>query len=121
MKLGYSKTFPLPLTGEWEKIWAEEEFEGTLEQAKARWYAIKKEVQNFHYESKGHDAKIAAEKTITKEEDTPQSTEAKMIGDILLCKSYEKLQDFKFFAEKQKERYPDIFAAYQMMEKKLSK
>lgn len=52
MNVGYSKTFPHPSTGQWEKIWAEEEnFTGTIEEARKVWYAIKREVENFHYES----------------------------------------------------------------------
>lgn len=122
MKIGYSKTFPNTANGEWEKVWAEEDFEGTLDQARSRWYAIKKEVENFHHESKGHDAKVAAEqKSDSKASGTHQSTEAKTIGDILLCKNAEDLFDFKFLAEKQKEKYPDIWTAYQMMDKKLNK
>lgn len=49
------------------------------------------------------------------------SAEAKNIAGILACKDIDELDGFKYLAEKQKEKFPEIWSAYQMMEKKLSK
>lgn len=116
MKLGYSKTFPNVSNGEWEKVWVEEEFEGTLEQARTRWYAQKKEVENFHYESKAHDAKVAAETPIQQKEE-PQSTEAKIIAQIYGCSDLKVLESFKLLSQNNKA----VKAAYEQQFEKLSK
>lgn len=112
MRIGYSKTFPIPATGEWEKIWAEEEFEGTLEDAKKRWYAIKKEVQNFHYESKGHDEKIAVQN-----KGAVLDENGVAIAEIMLCKSIEELETYKLPATQSKA----VKAAYNNRLKQLQK
>lgn len=94
MKVGYSKTYPIPVTGEWEKIWVEEDFEGTLEDARKRWYAIKKEVENFHFESNK-----AAEKQVIA---SPENEEAKTIAEIFLCPDLVTLKTYDVVSKKHK-------------------
>lgn len=88
MKIGYSKTYPIIGKEQWEKIWCEEEFEGTIEDARKHWYSMKKEVENFHYESNK-----AAEKEIKV---SPETEEGKTIAEILLCNDLPALETYKY-------------------------
>ncbi len=113
----YSKTFPHPVSGQWEKIALEAEVTPD-EDIKICLYSLKKQIENFHYESKGSDDKKAAE--IVRQPDTPQSTEARIIAQILQCEYLETdtkkgisgLDSFKLLAGNNKA----IKAAYDMQE-----
>ncbi len=66
-KVFFFKTYPNPITGNWEKVGVE----GSLqpgEDARSALYEAKKTVENFHYESNGVDRKnevIQVQKTRT--------------------------------------------------------
>ena len=77
-------------------------------------YEGKKTVRAFFHESLGQDKKAAAE-IQTKEPDTPQSTEAKIIAQIYGCSDLKVLETFKKLAV----TYPTVKAAYEQQEQKL--
>lgn len=110
MKVGYSKTYPIASNGTWEKIWAEEEFEGSIEDARKRWYAQKKEVENFHFESNK-----AAEKQEKEVEESPKTTEAKIIAQIYGCTDLKVLESFRLLSN----NYKSVKAAYEQRQLKL--
>lgn len=93
MKVGYSKTFPNLANGQWVKVWAEEDQPGTIEDARKTWYAIKKEVENFYYESTKADEKKFEAVKITPEGKT-------YIGDqIKSCKELKVLESYKMIVK----------------------
>lgn len=61
MKIGYSKTYPISISGQWEKIWLEDEVSGTEEDVRNKLYSLKRQVESFHYESNAAEKKKQAE------------------------------------------------------------
>ena len=107
----YWETFPLP-NGGWRKLVVETLLEpgDTVRDA---FYAGQKEVRQYHYESKGHDDKIAVE---SKEPETAQSTEAKIIAQIYGCTDLKVLESFKLLSN----NYKSVKAAYEQQLNKLN-
>ena len=92
----YFHTFPNPITGQWIKIGLEAEIEEG-ETARQVLYAIKKETNEFFYESKGHEEKVAAEKKgATLDED------GKTVAGIMLSKDLAELKTFEALSKKTK-------------------
>jgi len=113
MKIGYSKTYPLPASGCYEKIWLEDEIENCdMEVVRNAQYALKKQVESFHFESNK-----AAEKQLRVEPENPQTTEAKIIAQIYGASDLKVLESFKLLSSK----YPTVKAAYEQQFEKLSK
>lgn len=97
----YSKTFPHPVNGQWVKVALEAETTPD-DDVRNCLYDLKKQIENFYHESTKHDEKVASEqKTVP---DTPQSTEAKDIADILLCKDLKELKTFETFVNGSKSK-----------------
>lgn len=120
MKIGYSKTFPVIGKDQWEKIWIEDEVQGTEEDARKALYALKKQVENFHYESN----KAADKQATEAKEEPPQTTEAKIIAQIYGITDLKVLGTFALLAAKDREKKGEkgnISAAYQQQLEKLSK
>lgn len=103
MKIGYSKTYPIIGKDQWEKIWIEDEVTGTEEDARKALYALKRQVESFHYES--NKAAEKEEKVIEVDVRTP---EEKMIAQINEINDIKVLESFELLAK----RYPAIQAAY---------
>lgn len=104
MKIGYSKTYPITHNGTWEKIWIETEITGTEEDARKELYSLKKQVENFHYESNKAAEKQLAE--VKKEE--PKSQEEKIIAQIKEITDSKVLEGFSLLAKK----YPNVQLVY---------
>lgn len=95
-KILYSKTFPHPANGQWEKVALEAEITPD-EDVRSCLYALKKEVEQFHYQSLGHDEKIATEqKTAALDEN------GVAIAEILLCKTIKDLKGFELMVKNSK-------------------
>lgn len=116
-KLGYSKTYPILNIGVWEKIWIEEEVPIEADTRKCL-YELKKQVENFHFESNKADEKKAEEKRnelkssmeITPEGDT-------YIGEqIKSCKEIKVLESYKFIVKGK----PELETAYNNRLKELT-
>lgn len=137
MKIGYSKTFPLHGKDQWEKIWIEDEapididfanynekeIEDAMLHVRKIQYALKKQVENFHYESKGAEEKqmgthiipdrnwntnpytyqeVAGVMNLSLEEQIQSCTDKKVLESYrLLVKNNPKLE--KIYLEKLKE------------------
>lgn len=114
MKIGYSKTYPLLSSGCFEKIWLEDEIEFTdMEAVRQAQYALKKQVENFHYESNKAAEKQAQ---IQEDNDTPKSQEDKIIAQIKTMKDLKSLESYKLLSR----TYPGIQTAYNEKLKELS-
>jgi hypothetical protein len=104
MKIGYSKTYPIIVNGQWEKNWLEddlplnldlinctdEEIEKAMLNVRKIQYALKKQVESFHYESNK-----AAEKKAQENEPAVIDGTAMAIAEIMLCKNLEELETYK--------------------------
>lgn len=103
-KVGYSKTFPILTSGQWEKIWIEDEVTGSEEDARKMLYSLKKQVENFHYESNKADEKKAEVKINFY---TPSSVDNGDRNDgnltlseqIMSCKELKVLDSYKFIVK----------------------
>lgn len=115
MKVGYSKTFPIYTKEEWEKPWLEveistpenlidlsdEEINQFMLKVRRIQYALKKQVEGFHFESnKADEKKKEAEKAIsfdvkpTTVEDINSCKDLKVLGTYrLIVKSNPELQE----------------------------
>lgn len=101
MKIGYSKTYPLPGSGCYEKIWLEDEIDNCdMESVRQVQYALKKQVENFHFESNKAAEKQAIQEQTVKEE--PQSVKAKIIAQIYGCSTLKVLESFKLLSQNNK-------------------
>lgn len=88
-KVGYSKTYPLSISGAWEKIFVEADLnEG--DDARQALYECKRQVESFHFESNK-----AAEKKIEKSKDTGGS----IIDQINSCTEVKVLESYKIIAK----------------------
>lgn len=108
----YWETFPTS-NGGWVKM-VDEILLEPGDTARDAFWEGRKQVQSTFYEMKGYDAKKATE-IQTKEPDTPQSTEAKIIAQIYGCSDLTVLASFKLLANK----YDAVKAAYEQQENKL--
>lgn len=114
MKIGYSKTYPILGKDQWEKIWIEDEVTGTEEDARKALYALKKQVENFHYESnKAAEKQLYPERFSTQYEaeipavltDQPitvpiMTPEEKMVKQINEITDVKVLESFKLLASR---------------------
>ncbi len=89
-KILYSKTFPHPTNGQWAKIALEAEVTPT-EDIRECLYDLKRQVENFYFESTKHDEKVAAEtKGVALDEN------GAAIAGILLAKDIDELKTYQF-------------------------
>jgi uncharacterized Ntn-hydrolase superfamily protein len=109
---GYSQTYPIGQTGQFQKIWVEYELDET-DDPRQELYRCKKIVNDFFFESN----KAAEKQQQVVKEEPPQSQEAKIIADIYTVKDLKVLESYKIIAKK----YPAIQAAYDQMFLELSK
>lgn len=126
MKLGYSKTFPNLANGQWVKVWAEEDdFTGTIEEARKTWYAIKKEIENFYYESTKVDEKkkevpVVPERfkegSMEIEEEAIKYMTISLEDQIKSCKELKVLESYKFIIKGK----PELETAYSKRLKELT-
>lgn len=137
MKVGYSKTYPVSSNGTWEKIWLEdesimmnpdlstctdEELEGVIKNVRKIQYALKKQVESFHYESVA-----AAEKQMGTRVSSPvdeirenwqssdiqkpvKSQEETIIEGIYSCQEIKVLESYSLIAKNN----PKIQEAYDL-------
>lgn len=116
IKIAYSKTYPITHLGSWEKILLEAQLIAG-EDVRQSLYDLKKQVENFHYESNK-----AAEKQIgTTIKDVPEQPTltkvADLIKEIRFCKDVGVLEKtYKYIAQSD----PDVKDAYDKQFKKLS-
>lgn len=124
MKIGYSKTFPVIGKDQWEKNWLEDDVilnidylnltDADIEKAMLNirkvQYALKKQVNDFFYESNK-----AAEKQAKEDSDTPKSQEDKIIAQIKGITDIKVLEGFLLLARK----YPNVQLAYNEQQLKL--
>lgn len=103
-KILYSKTFPHPANGQWEKVALEAEITPD-EDVRSCLYALKKEVEQFHYQSIAHDAKVAAEQ---KTPEPQQSQEEGLAEAIAGCTNMKFLKIYESAALK----FPVVKEAY---------
>jgi len=94
-KIGYSKTYQIGLAN-FEKLWLEAEVSETDDVRQCQ-YALKKQVESFHYESNK-----AAEKQQEQKKEEPQSQEAKIIAQIYAASDLKVLETFKLLAKNHK-------------------
>ena len=81
-KIGYSKTYPILNIGVWEKIWIEEEVPEEADTRKVL-YDLKKQVENFHYESNKADEKKSEEnKPVKKDTSEADKKTEKEIAEL---------------------------------------
>jgi hypothetical protein len=127
MKVGYSKTFPIYGKEEWEKCWLEEDISIPKDllnisdediaqymlQVRRIQYALKKQVESFHYESnKADEKKKEVEAVIQKEETKPDS----IIDSINSCNELKVLESYKFIIKGK----PELETAYNNRIKQLT-
>lgn len=115
-KVSYTKTYPIPSTGVWEKIFVEAELEPG-DDARFCLYNCKKIVENFHFESNKADEKKAngnvgefkIEYVSTDiEKPSTLSKVASIIKDIGTVTDLKVLESYHFIARND----ADIQAAY---------
>lgn len=108
-KAAYTKTYPIANLGVWEKIYIEADInEG--EDVRQCLYDLKKQVENFHYESNK-----AAEKQMGTQVDVEPKV-GNIINDIKSCKSIKVLESYQMLVKNK----PDLQAAYDEQLKKLT-
>ena len=100
--IGYSHTYPITVTGQFQKIWIEFELDEG-DDPRQELYKAKKIVNDFFYESNK-----AAEKQQEQKKEEPQSQEAKIIAQIYAASDLKVLETFKLLAKNHK----TIEAAY---------
>lgn len=88
--LFFSKTFPHTTNGTWAKVGLEAEVTPDEDVRKCL-YALKKEVEEFHYQSLGHDEKVAAE-----QKEVVLDENGAAIAGILLAKDIPELETYQF-------------------------
>ena len=108
--VGYSQTYPIGLSGQFQKIWVEFELDET-DDPRTELYRCRKIVNDFF-----HESNKAAEKQLSPVKEEPQSQEAKIIADIYTVKDLKVLESYKIIAKK----YPAIQAAYDQKQKELT-
>ena len=109
-KIGYSKTYQIGLAN-FEKLWLEADVtEG--DDIRQCQYALKKQVESFHFESNK-----AAEKQAQEAKEEPKTQEARIIAQIYGATDLKVLESFKLLSSK----YPTVKAAYEQQFEKLSK
>ena len=125
MKVGYSKTFPIYGKEEWEKNWLEcdvsmpgdlinlsdEDIAKYMLNVRRVQYALKKQVEGFHYESNKAEEKKAKGVKAEKQEVKPVTIE-----DINSCKDLTVLVSYRLIVKSN----PDLQKAYDEQYKKLS-
>lgn len=109
-KIGYSKTYPILSIGVWEKIWIEEEVPEETDTREVL-YELKKQVENFHYESNRADEK---KKEVSPEAayfttDDMQVPEITLEDQIKSCKSKSTLEKTYKFIIKGKPELETIY------------
>jgi uncharacterized Ntn-hydrolase superfamily protein len=108
--VGYSQTYPMGVTGQFQKIWVEFELDDT-DDPRQELYKCKKIVNDFFFESNK-----ASEKQLQTVKEEPQSQEAKIIAQIYASSDLKVLESFKLLARNTK----SIQSAYEQRLKELS-
>jgi len=107
--IGYSQTYPIGQTGQFQKIWIELELDFP-DDPRTELYKCKKIVNDFFYESnKAAEKQNQEQKVATLDED------GATIAGIMLCNDLVSLKDFELLSGKNK----TIKAAYNQKLKQL--
>ena len=107
--IGYSHTYPMGVSGQFQKIWYEVELEPG-DYPRTELYKCKKIVNDFFYESNK-----AAEKQTIQEKEEPQTQEARIIAQIYGASDLKVLASFELLSKNNKA----IKAAYDQRFKEL--
>lgn len=102
-KVGYSQTYPIGQTGQFQKIWVEFELDET-DDPRQELYKCRRIVNEFFHES--NKAAEKQQQEIKKEE--PQTQEARIIAQVYGASDLKVLESFKLLAKNNK----SIEAAY---------
>jgi hypothetical protein len=106
MKVGFSKTFPHLVNGTWEKNWLEEDLTTQLDwinlsdediskviaNVRKLQYALKKQVESFHFESNKADEKKA-------EKITEETKPGNIVDAINSCKELKVLEGYRLIVK----------------------
>lgn len=93
---GYSHTYPIGQTGQFQKIWVELELDET-DDPRTELYKCKKIVNDFFYESNK-----AAEKQAQEAKEEPKTQEARIIAQIYGATDLKVLESFSLLAKNNK-------------------
>jgi hypothetical protein len=107
--VGYSQTYPMGVTGQFQKIWVEFELDDT-DDPRTELYKCKRIVNDFFFESNK-----ASEKQLQTVKEEPQSQEDKIIAQIYASSNLKVLESFKLLSKNNKA----VEAAYKQMEVEL--
>jgi len=91
---GYSHTYPLGASGQFEKSWLEVDFEEG-DDIQSNLQFLKKEIEKFHKESNPNGLTVTSVKVV----DEPKSQEEKMIEQINQINDPKVLESFRLLAK----------------------
>lgn len=114
-KIGYSKTYQIGLAN-FEKLWLEAEVSETDDIRQCQ-YALKKQVESFHYESNKAAEKQYEQKKESGSEQKTLSREQQLVESIKSCTDLKVLKIYETTSKK----YPESEIAYQEKLLELSK
>lgn len=109
--VGYSQTYPITTTGQFQKIWIEMQLDDG-DDPRTELYKCKKIVNDFFFESN----KAAEKQAQEQKKEEPQTQEAKIIAQIYAASDLTVLESFKLLAKNHK----SIQAAYEQRLNQLS-
>jgi len=92
---GYSHTYPLGASGQFEKSWLEVDFEEG-DDIQSNLQFLKKEIEKFHKESNPNGLTVTSVKVV----DENKSPEEKMLAQINEIKDVKVLESFKLLASR---------------------
>lgn len=112
---GYSHTYPLGASGQFEKAWVEADVDES-DDIQTSLQFLKQQVEQFHKESNQSALTVTSVKVV----EDKKSVEEKTIEQINEVTDIKILKDFEFLAKNMATKYPRVKSAYDNRLKQLT-